>query len=259
MKTRKLFLLPAVCCALALTLGVCGEEKQENAKAEAEAKGKAKLIFSEDGKTLTGVKYKGIKPVVIPNGVTSIGEGAFFFCSSLKSITIPDSVTSIGDGAFRCVQSVQVSTKNPVFSVDGSGVLINKKEKKLLYVPANVSGHYTIPSSVTSIGDGAFWGCSNLTRITIPDSVTSIGDNAFWDCDNLTSVTIGNGVTSIGEWAFEGCSSLRSVTIPTSVTSIGESAFLGCKNLTSITIPAKFTDEDVKEWNLSYRCIIIRR
>ena len=421
MKTRKLFLLPAVCCALALTLGACGEGKQKNAKAKAEAKAetdaealrdaadKAGLILSEDATTITGVKDKGIKSVVIPNGVTSIGnsafsgcssltsitipdsvtsigEMAFYNCSSLKSITIPDSVTSIGNyaffgcdsltsltipdsvtgigknafnlnsscriktvsyspafetlpdgilinkkhkalvrtpenlsggytiptgvtsigayafsfcsdltsitipdsvtsigdsafsfcsnltsvtipdkvtsigkGAFRGVQSVQVSTKNPVFSVDGSGVLINKKEKKLLYVPANVSGHYTIPSSVTSIGDGAFWGCSNLTRITIPDSVTSIGDNAFWDCDNLTSVTIGNGVTSIGEWAFEGCSSLRSVTIPTSVTSIGESAFLGCKNLTSITIPAKFTDEDVKEWNLSYRCIIIRR
>ena len=236
MKTRKLFLLPAVCCALALTLGVCGEEKQENAKAEAEAKGKAKLIFSEDGKTLTGVKYKGIKPVVIPNGVTSIGEGAFFFCSSLKSITIPDSVTSIGDGAFRCVQSVQVSTKNPVFSVDGSGVLINKKEKKLLHAPRSLSGNYTIPDSVTSIERWAFEGCSSLKSITIPDSVTSIGEWAFSDCDNLTSITIGNGVTSIGAGAFYYCNAL-----------------------TSITIPAKFIDEDVNKWNVPSNCKIIRR
>ena len=113
MKARKFFVLPAVCCALALTLGVCGEEKQENAKAEAEANTeadakakaeaveKAKLIFSKDGKTITGVKDKGIKSVVIPNGFTSIGNRAFSGCKNLTSITIPDSVTSIGDRAFE--------------------------------------------------------------------------------------------------------------------------------------------------------------
>ena len=112
MKMRKLFVLPAICCTLALTLGACGEGKQENAKAEAEAKAKAEvkakaeaearknLIFSEDGKTVTGVKDKGIKSVVIPDGVTSIGKIAFENCSDLTSVTIPDSVTSIGDGAF---------------------------------------------------------------------------------------------------------------------------------------------------------------
>ena len=89
MKTRKLFVLPAICCALALTLGAYGEEKQENAKAKAEAEAealrdaadKAGLILSEDATTITGVKYKGIKSVVIPNGVTSIGDGAFFWCT----------------------------------------------------------------------------------------------------------------------------------------------------------------------------------
>ena len=119
MKTRKLFVLPAICCALALTLGAYGEEKQENAKAEAEAtteadakakaeaEEKAKLIFSEGGKTITGVKDKGIKSVVIPNGVTSIGNRAFSGCSSLTSITIPDSVTSIGREAFSDCSSLK--------------------------------------------------------------------------------------------------------------------------------------------------------
>ena len=198
MKMRKLFVLPAICCALALTLGACGEGKQENAKAEAEAKAKAEteakaeaeakakaeaearknLIFSEDGKTVTGVKDKGIKSVVIPDGVTSIGKiafencsdltsvtipdsvtsigfGAFRGCSKLTSVTIPDSVTSIGDGAFFGVKSVQVSSGHPIFSVDKCGALINKKENKLLYVPPSLWG-YTIPSSVTSIGSFAF-------------------------------------------------------------------------------------------------------
>ena len=155
MKTRKLFVLPAICCALALTLGACGDEKQENAKAEAKAEEKAKLIFSEDGKTITGVKDEGIKSVVIPNGVTSIGKEAFYGCSNLTSVTIPDSVTSIGDGAFFGVKSVQVSSGHPIFSVDKCGALINKKENKLLYVPPSLWG-YTIPSSVTSIGSFAF-------------------------------------------------------------------------------------------------------
>ena len=95
--------------------------------------------------------------------------------------------------------------------------------------------------SVTSIGNGAFYGCSGLTSVTIPNSVTSIGRSAFESCSSLTSVTIGNSVTSIGNSAFEGCSGLTSITIPNSVTSIGHFAFIGCNALTSITIPNSVT------------------
>ncbi len=99
----------------------------------------------------------------------------------------------------------------------------------------------TIPNSVTSIGGGAFEGCSGLTSVTIPNSVTSIGSGAFRGCTSLTSVTIPNSVTSIGGWAFDNCSGLTSVTIPNSVTSIGDFAFYYCSGLTSVTIPNSVT------------------
>ena len=99
----------------------------------------------------------------------------------------------------------------------------------------------TIPKSVTSIGNSAFKGCSRLQSLTIPKSVTSIGNHAFDGCSNLQSVTIPESVTTIGIHAFSGCSSLQSVTIPNSVTGIGNYAFDGCSSLQSITIPNSVT------------------
>jgi hypothetical protein len=90
----------------------------------------------------------------------------------------------------------------------------------------------TIPNSVTSIGWGAFWGCSSLTSIEIPDSVTNIGEVAFFRCSGLTSITIPDSVKSIGYGGFKGCSNLTSIIIPKSVTSIGEDAFKGCSSVT---------------------------
>ena len=94
---------------------------------------------------------------------------------------------------------------------------------------------YIIGDEVTSIGDYAFYDCSNLTSVTIGNSVTSIGGGAFRGCSGLTSVTIPNSVTSIGNGAFSNCSGLTSVTIPNSVTSIGDWAFMGCSDLISVT------------------------
>ena len=94
---------------------------------------------------------------------------------------------------------------------------------------------------VTSIGGGAFGGCSSLTSITIPNSVTSIGKGAFQGCSSLTSITIPKGVTCIEDLTFQFCTSLKSITIPHSVTSIGGGAFDGCSNLTSVTIPENVT------------------
>lgn len=99
----------------------------------------------------------------------------------------------------------------------------------------------TIPSSVTTIGDGAFRWCTSLNSINIPNSVKTIGEYAFSGCEGLTSISIPNNVTSIGESAFYYCTNLTSLTIPTNVSSIGSGVFACCYNLKSIIIPDNVT------------------
>ena len=181
-----------------------------------------------------------IKNVIIGNSVTSIGLCAFYSCSSLKSVTIGNSVTSIGEYAFydcSSLESISVDINNQYYSSE-NGILFNKDKTTLIqYAIGKTDTQYTIPDSVTSIGDWAFWRCSSLESVVIPDSVTSIGYHAFGYCSSLESVTIGNSVTNIGEWAFTDCSSLESVVIPDSVESIGNGAFYRCSSLKSVVIP----------------------
>jgi hypothetical protein len=122
--------------------------------------------------------------VTIGNGVTSIGEQAFSYCNTLTSVTIPDGVTIIGKAAFsRCssLMALTVNASNPVYSsVDG--VLFDKSQTTLISFPSGRTGSYTIPESITSIGESAFLDCTNLTSVTIPDGVTSIEMAAFGDC-----------------------------------------------------------------------------
>ena len=193
------------------------------------------VLFNKEKTEL--IKYpagKSQTSYTIPNSVTSIGKRAFYKCTGLTSITIPNSVTSIGDWVFDgCtgLTSINVASGNNYYS-GINGVLFNKKKTELIRYPEGKSQtSYTIPNSVTSIGYGAFYGCTDLTSITIPNSVTSIGTRAFYKCTGLTSITIPNGVTSIGDWAFWDCTGLTSITIPNSVTSIGDSAFFDCTSL----------------------------
>ena len=184
----------------------------------------------------------------IRKGVKVIGDRAFALCVSLTSINIPNCVTTIGDGAFEnCVSLTSITIPNSVVTIIGKPfylwhgnlyneskafiyedhVLFNKDKTTLIAYIAEET-NYTIPNSVTTIGDSAFAFCDSLTSINIPNSVTTIGDSAFVWCDSLTNINIPNSVTTIEDGAFEDCKSLTNINIPNSVTTIGNRAFGGC-------------------------------
>ena len=128
-------------------------------------------------------------------------------------MTIPDGVTSIGRGAFSdcaALTGIWVTEGNSHYSSDASGVLFSKDKTTLVQCPGTLAA-CTIPDSVTSIVGWAFDGCASLTSVTIPDGVTSIGNGAFYNCTSLTSVTIPDSVTSICYAAFSNCKSLTNV------------------------------------------------
>ena len=231
--------------------------------------GKAKLrIQKEISDDIKCTSVEGLTPygktncteIVIPEGVTEIGNYAFSGCSGLTSITIPASVTHIGEDAFEnCTNLTAVTYTGAVeqwyelgytFSSNPDVTCRNgMAELKIKNTVVNGLTPYgksncteiTIPEGVTEIGKVAFECCFDLTKITIPTSVTSIGEFAFCYCTGLTSITIPNNVTEIGYAAFGYCTGLTSVTFPASVTRIGEGAFAHCTGLTSITIPNSVT------------------
>jgi len=207
-----------------------------------------------------------IPSVVAYNGfifdVISIGSDAFYFCLSLTSITIPKKVTNIKGNVFigcTALTSINVESENPNYFSE-NGILFNKNKTKLISYPAGkMEYHYSVPSSVTTMGSNAFtcsrfstidipnsvtniegaafFGCWGLTSITIPTSIKTISDSTFMYCYKLTSVNIPNSVTKIENNAFYDCQNLTSIDIPESVTTIGEFAFFNCKGLTSVKIP----------------------
>ena len=149
-----------------------------------------------------------LQRVTIKDGVTKIGEGAFYYCAQLQHVDIPDTVTAIGSTAFsRCSELTQLR----------------------------------LPAKLEYVSWRLCMGCSKLSSVNIPDSVSEIEFGAFSDCKSLSSITVPGGVATIGEGAFEGCASLSSVTLKSGIKTLEDGVFLKCARLDSITIPDSVT------------------
>ncbi len=152
-----------------------------------------------------------ITELVIPDGVTWIGDWAFRGCSSLTSVTIPDSVTSIGRSAFEGCTSL-TNFYGKFASEDGRCLIVDGK--LVAFAPFGLT-QYSIPDIVTSIGYKAFSGCTSLTSITIPDSVTKIEYDAFYGCSSLTKVYCKPTTPPSGNWSMFGSNaSGRKIYVP---------------------------------------------
>ncbi len=166
--------------------------------------------------------------VTIENGVTSIGEHAFYGCDGIMNVSISDSVVSIGERAFA-ETGYHNDEKNRTDGILYIGNFLIDADKYMI-------GECTIKQGTTVIADNAFRSCNRISSLVIPDSVIAVGKNAFEHCVGLTSVIIGKGVTSIPNGTFANCYGLKSIVIPATVKSIGAHAFNSCGGLQSVTL-----------------------
>ena len=197
------------------------------------------ILFNKDKSRIISFRNQNIESYVIPSSVTSIGDWVFSSCSSLKYISIPKSVIGLNGNPFaEWNGNLECLSPNYIYEDD---ILFNKDRSRIISFRNQNIKSYVIPSSVTSIGDWAFYDCYSLSEIVIPSSVTSIGDSAFSGCRSLSEIVIPSSVTSIGDSAFSGCRSLSEIVIPSSVTSIGDWAFCDCYSLSEIVIPSSVT------------------
>ena len=175
---------------------------------------------------------EGLVSITLRDNLTYIGTKAFDGSISLPEITIPDSVTSIGIQAF-CYCTNLSSFKGKFASEDGMCLIVDNRLIAFAIGRNNI-GDYVIPEGVTAIELYSVYHCQSITSVTLPSTLTTIGDGAFSDCHGLSNVTIPDGVTSIGHSAFWNCCSLRSITIPESIFIIYADAFYNCTNLSSV-------------------------
>jgi type II secretory pathway pseudopilin PulG len=207
-----------------------------------------------DSVGFTGIlQGKNIQILTVSNGITEIGDFAFYSSKSVTRVNLPNSVTTLGVCAFStCLNLTSINLPDSITTIKSTALGTCPKLTSIK-IPSGTSiiGPYafygtgitsiTIPNTVTTIQASAFSGCRSLKSVVIPDSVTDIGDNTFNTCISLEAISIPSGVKSLKTAVFSDCSSLKSVVISEGVTSIVNYAFRGCTSLTSLNIPSTVT------------------
>ena len=164
--------------------------------------------------------------VILPDGITRIGDGAFRYCSLLKDINLPSSLLSIGNEAFCDSGIEEMIVPYGVVSI-GIAAFSQSAVRKIY-----------IPDSVTDFGEYIFYFCLELEDCRLPSTLTELPSQIFCACESLEKITIPEGVTYIGSAAFSGCTSLKEIVLPPSLVHIDDSVFANCRALTELAIPS---------------------
>lgn len=225
------------------------------------------VLYSKNKMTLVQVPASFQGEFTVPEGVITVGFGAFEGCDSLTGIHLADSVRTISGYAFcscssltrlsipslveeiglnafeSCtgLSSIDVAEDNRYFCTDENGNLCDKEKSKIVYVPGAFTGDYVVPQGTTEVGDNLFSNCPGLTSVTIPEGVTKIGHYAFYNCKSLQSVTLPESIREIDSYAFQFCENLTQINIPESITHIRWGLFRDCRRLTQLPIHDQVT------------------
>ena len=167
-----------------------------------------------------------VKSIIVPEGVSSIGAGAFYGCKSLSSISLPNSLDHIGDYAFRSCKALSNILLPPNLSRIGKGV----------FSGSNLS-NIALPDGITHIPPEAFKNCKQLTQILFPDSLKFIEEEAFSGCRSIESLTLPQNLECIGQKAFQECKCLSKISLPIGIRTIDYDAFADCEALITINLP----------------------
>ena len=219
-----------------------------------------RVTLSDSVKVIPEIAFSSdvlLEEVVFGSSVTKISQYAFLNCSALKKIELPAKLTTIGDSAFSgCTELRKAKLPEGLLSI-GTEAFAGAGFGGKTQTQATEYGTLTIPSTVTTIGDRAFWKspylgevtfangaieemtlgleifrqCPSLKKVTLSDAIKVIPRNAFWECSALEEVEFANNLTEIGEYAFSYCKALRKIEIPGSVKVINTEAFASCTAL----------------------------